>query len=57
MKQANGCMAGAWARLAAQIGEASTTSFLEQVWGQKIPEKVTEAGLLQKARFTHISGL
>jgi len=48
-------MASAWARLAAQIGEVGATRFLENEWGCKIPEKVIEAGLLQKARFAHMS--
>jgi len=48
-------MKGAWARLAAQIGEVGATRFLEKEWGCKIPERVIEAGLLQKARFANIS--
>jgi len=48
-------MAGAWARLAADIGDANATRFLEKEWGCKIPEKVIEAGLLQKARFAEMT--
>ena len=55
VKQAAGCMASAWARLAAEIGEAAATRFLEHEWGQKIPKEVIEAGLLQKARFGHLN--
>jgi len=55
VKQANGCLASAWARLAAKVGEVEATRFLEHEWGCKIPEQVIEAGLLQKARFEHLS--
>ena len=55
VKQAAGCMASAWARLAADIGDAGATRLLERVWGCKLPEKVIEDGLLQKARFAHMS--
>lgn len=55
VKQATGCMASAWARLAAQIGEENATRFLENEWGQKIPKEVIEAGLMQKARFGHLN--
>ncbi len=48
-------MASAWARLAAEIGEENATRFLENEWECKIPEKVIEAGLMQKARFAHMS--
>jgi len=53
--QAAGCMASAWARLAADVGEANATVILEKEWGQGIPRKVIETGLLQKARFGHMS--
>lgn len=53
VKQATGCMASAWARLAAQIGEVGATRFLEKDWGQEILKEVIEAGLMQKARFAH----
>ena len=53
--QAIGCMANAWARLAADVGEDNATLILEKEWGHGIPQKVIEAGLLQKARFTHMS--
>ena len=55
VKQANGCLASAWARLAAKVGEVEATHFLEDEWGQKIPKEVIEVGLLQKARFEHMS--
>jgi hypothetical protein len=55
IKQATGCLAGAWPRLAAKVGEVEATHFLENEWECKIPEKVIEAGLLQKARFAHMS--
>jgi hypothetical protein len=55
MKQARGCLASAWARLAALAGEIEATHFLENEWGEKIPEEVIEAGLQQKARFGHMS--
>ena len=55
VKQANGCMASAWARLAADVGDANATLILEKEWECKIPEKVIEAGLMQKARFAHMS--
>ena len=55
VKQATGCLASAWARLAANVGEVEATRFLENEWECKIPEKVTEAGLMQRARFAHMS--
>jgi len=48
-------MASAWARLAADVGDANATRILEGAWECKIPKKVIEAGLLQKARFSHMS--
>ena len=54
VKQANGCMGGAWARLAADVGDANATLILEKEWECRIPDKVIEAGLLQKARFGHM---
>ena len=54
VKQATGCLASAWARLAAKVGEVEATRFLENEWGQEIPKGVIEAGLIQKARFAHI---
>jgi hypothetical protein len=47
-------MASAWAILAADIGDANATRILEKAWECKIPEKVIEAGLIQKARFAHM---
>jgi hypothetical protein len=55
IKQATGCLASAWARLAAKVGEIEAMHFLESEWGGKIPQEVIEAGLLQKARFTHLN--
>lgn len=54
MKQADGCLASAWARLGADIDDGATR-ILETQLGCKIPEKVIEAGLLQKARFGHLN--
>jgi len=48
-------MASAWARLAADIGDANATLILEKEWGQKIPKEVIETGLMQKARFGHMN--
>ena len=53
VKQATGCLASAWARLAADVGYANATLIIEKEWGCKIPEKVIEAGLMQKTRFGH----
>jgi len=55
VKQAVGCVASAWARLAADVGEADATLILEKEWEHGIPQKVIEAGLLQKARFGHMN--
>jgi len=55
VKQARGCLASAWARLAAKVGEVEASHFLENEWGEKIPKEVIEAGLMQKARFAHMS--
>ena len=41
--------------MAADVGDANATLFLEKEWECKIPEKVIEAGLIQKERFAHIS--
>jgi len=46
VKQASGCLASAWARLSAKIGEIEAIHFLEDEWGQKVPEEVVEAGLM-----------
>ncbi|MFC2032054.1 hypothetical protein ACFLUS_01595 [Chloroflexota bacterium] len=53
--QAIGCMASAWARLAADVGDVNAKTILEKVWGQEIPQAIVEAGLLQKARFASLS--
>ena len=55
VEQATGCLASAWARLAADVGDANAMPIIEKEWECKIPEKVIEAGLLQKARFAHVS--
>ena len=55
VKQAFGCLANAFARLAADVGDANATLILEKEWECKIPEKIIEAGLMQKARFGHMS--
>jgi len=54
VKQAAGCLTSAWARLAADVGDANATLILEREWEGKIPDKVIEAGLMQKARFAHM---
>jgi len=54
-KQANGCLSSAWAKLPADVGDVNATLILEKEWECKIPEKVIEAGLVQKARFVHMS--
>ena len=41
--------------LAADVGDANATLILEKECGQKIPQKIIEAGLLRKARFAHLS--
>ncbi len=53
--QASGCLASAFARLAADVGEAEAALILEKEWEHGIPHRVIEAGLLQKARFAHMS--
>ena len=55
VRQAAGCLASAWARLAADVGDANATLILEKEWECKIPEKVVEAGLQLKANFAHLS--
>jgi hypothetical protein len=55
LNQAIGCLANAWAMLAADVGDVKATLILEKAWEQGIPGKVIEAGLLQKARFAHLS--
>lgn len=55
VKQSNGCLASAWVRLAANEGEEVATRLLELECGHRIPKNVIEAGLLQKARFAHLS--
>lgn len=54
VQQASGCLASAWARLAANVGEAAATRVVMVEWGSGVPRKVIEAGLLQKGRFAHI---
>lgn len=55
VKQADGCLASAWARLAANVGNETATEILEKEWGHRIPPVVIEEGLRQKARFAHLS--
>lgn len=54
LKQATGCIASAWARLAAEAGEAAATHVLERAWGRQIPDGVIEEGLRRKPRFVHL---
>jgi len=53
VKQATGCLASAWARLAADVGDANATLIIEKEWGRKVPQQIIEAGLMQKARFAY----
>ena len=55
VKQAEGCMASAWSRLAADIGDEKATLYLEAEWGQILPDNIIKAGILQKAKFAHLS--
>jgi len=55
VKQANGCLSSAWAKLAVDVGDVNATLILEKEWECKIPAKVIEAGLLQKGRFEHLN--
>ena len=48
-------MASAWARLAAAASDDDTTRILEKEWGGTLPDKVIEAGLRLKARFSNLS--
>ncbi len=54
VRQAIGCMAGAWAMLAANVGDAEATIILERECEHEIPQKTIEIGLLRKARFAHM---
>ena len=55
VNQANGCLASAFARLSANVGETEAIMILERHWGKEIPKKVIEVGIIQKARFMHMS--
>ena len=55
VKQGAGCMASAWARLAANVGEVNATLILEKEWVAPLPKEVIEVGLQRKARFAHLS--
>ena len=55
VKQSNGCLASAWARIAANEGDQVATQLLQLECGYRITRKIFEAGLLQKARFLHVS--
>ena len=55
MNQAVGCIASAFSRLVADVGEVDAKLILEKEWGYEMPHNVIEAGLLQKARFAHMS--
>ena len=52
--QSNGCLSGAWARLAVNEGDDVATQRLLNECGHRIPRNVIEAGLTQKARFAHM---
>lgn len=55
LMDATGCLASAWARLAADLGDAEATRILAKEWECRIPEEVIQAGVLKKARFAHLS--
>lgn len=55
LAQATGCLASAYARLAADVGDTEAVKILENKWGSVVPDEVIEAGLLRKARFSHLS--
>ncbi|MFC1941714.1 hypothetical protein ACFLWU_00670 [Chloroflexota bacterium] len=55
VNQSDGCLAGAWARLAVDVGDHQATAMLEEACEHEIPQSVIDAGLLQKARFAHLS--
>ena len=48
-------MTSAWARLAAAVGDVEATRIIERKWGQPIPEELRIAGVMQKAKFAHLS--
>jgi len=48
-------LASAWARLAADVGDTEASLIVRKEWGDGIPQKVIEAGLIQKPRFAHMS--
>ncbi|MFC1871029.1 hypothetical protein ACFLYF_01310 [Chloroflexota bacterium] len=54
LKQAVGCLASEWAKLAAEVGEGKATKLLKLYWGAPLPMKVIEAGLQRKPSFAHI---
>ena len=55
VRQALGCLVSAYSRLAADVGDVNAILLLEQEWGRGIPTDVVEKGLIQKARFIHLS--
>ncbi|MFC1899620.1 hypothetical protein ACFLXP_04755 [Chloroflexota bacterium] len=54
IKQASGCLASAWARLAADMGEDEAMRVLENAWGQLVPDEVIIEGLRRKAQYMHL---
>ena len=54
VKQSNGCLSGALARLAVNEGDDVARLRLQNECGHRIPKSVIEAGLSQKAKFAHM---
>lgn len=55
VKQSDGCLASAWAIIAANEGEEVATKLLQLECGHRLTCKIIEAGLIQKARYAHLS--
>ncbi len=55
LPQAAGCLGSALARLAVDVGNAEAIRSLEREWHAPLPPEVIEAGLMNKARFSHLS--
>ena len=55
VKQAAGCLASAWARLAAEVGEQEAIRVLECFWKQAIPEPIIKDGFARKGLYTKLN--
>jgi hypothetical protein len=55
VRQSDGCLASAWARLAANEDDQIATELLQLECGHRIPRKIIEAGIQLKARYAHLS--